>query len=95
MPKKKLVFTIPKNYPELSLERSIIFTANTIITNTSIEVSNNFEIISFLCWLLYVCIATIRYALMAITVYKQQEIQKFYSQETQRDFYQVSTISQA
>ncbi|XP_018349422.1 PREDICTED: uncharacterized protein LOC108752821 [Trachymyrmex septentrionalis] len=41
MPKKKLVFTIPKNYPELSLERSIIFTANTIITNTSIESISN------------------------------------------------------
>lgn len=40
--KKKLIFTTPKNYPQLSLERTIVFTANTVI-----------KIISFLSWLLY------------------------------------------
>jgi len=30
---KKLVFTTPKNYPQLSLERSIVFTTNTVIAN--------------------------------------------------------------
>ncbi|KYN05791.1 hypothetical protein ALC62_03270 [Cyphomyrmex costatus] len=32
---------IPKNYPELSLQRSIIFTANTVITNASTESTSN------------------------------------------------------
>ncbi|XP_018407706.1 PREDICTED: uncharacterized protein LOC108783603 [Cyphomyrmex costatus] len=41
IPKKKLVFMIPKNYPELSLQRSIIFTANTVITNASTESTSN------------------------------------------------------
>ncbi|XP_011872975.1 PREDICTED: uncharacterized protein LOC105564857 [Vollenhovia emeryi] len=37
VPKKKVMFTTPKNYPQLSLERSIVFSANTLTSNETLK----------------------------------------------------------
>jgi len=86
---KKLIFTTPKNYPQLSFERSIVFTTNTVIANASKVYMKFFFSIDY-----YIhCNNNKTCILMAITVHEQRETKKFYFQETQRDFHQVSTVS--
>ncbi|XP_011169586.1 uncharacterized protein LOC105202672 [Solenopsis invicta] len=47
MHRKEFIFTTPTNYPQLSLERSLILTANTVIMNASAESSRNEKLKNF------------------------------------------------
>lgn len=80
--KKKLIFTTPKNYPPLSLERSIVFTASMVIKIIFSDYFTAYYNNNAAC-------------ILMISAHEQREVQKFHSKETQRDFHQTSRTPRA